>query len=99
MANTSKDAARVRTTSSREASAVPGEPLEELPSKLEPHRGALEKLTDELLRDPKLDSDAKLRKALWSELKKLPLQDDAVRHDARQYLLEEFSLRQDRYTE
>jgi len=78
---------------------VPGEQLEELPRELEPHRGALEKLTDTLLRDPKLDSDAKLRKALWSELKRLPLQGDAVRHDARQYLLEELSLRQDRYTE
>ncbi|HYI00009.1 hypothetical protein [Hyalangium sp.] len=78
---------------------VPGERLEELPKALEPHRGALEKLTDKLLRDPKLDNDVKLRKALWSELKGLPLQDDRLRHDTRQYLLEELSLRQDRYTE
>jgi hypothetical protein len=77
---------------------VPSEPLEDLPRELEPHRETLSKLTDTLLRDAKLDNDAKLRKALWSELKKLPLQDDAVRHDARQYLLEELSLRQDRYT-
>jgi hypothetical protein len=78
---------------------VPGERLEDLPREMEPQRAELERLTDKLLRDPKLDNDTKLRKALWSELKKLPFQDDKLRHDTRQYLLEEFSLRQDRYTE
>ena len=77
----------------------PGEHLESLPAKLEPHRDALEKLTDHLLRDSTLDSKAALRKTLWTELKKLPFQDDASRHEARQSLLEAISLRQDRYTE
>jgi hypothetical protein len=76
-----------------------GEHLESLPAKLEPHRDALEKLTGHLLRDSTLDSKAALRKTLWTELKKLPFQDNASRHDARQYLLEAISLRQDRYTE
>jgi hypothetical protein len=78
---------------------VPDRLLEELPTKLEPHRDALEKLTDRLLRDPQMDNDARLRKTLWGELKKLPFQGNSLRREARQHLLEEISLRQDRYTE
>lgn len=78
---------------------VPGDRLEGLPRKLEPHREALEKLTGRLLRDSKLDNDAHLRKALWGELKQLPFPNDGLRRVARQHLLEEISVRQDRYTE
>jgi hypothetical protein len=78
---------------------VPDERLEDLPAKLEPHREVLEKLTGQLLRDSKLDNDGRLRKALWGELKKLPFPNDGVRRVARQHLLEEMALRQDRYVE
>jgi hypothetical protein len=71
--------------------------LERLPRKLEEHRGELEEITQRLARDPSLNTDAKLRKALWSELKQVPLADN-LKQGARQFLFDALTRQMDRFT-